>query len=78
MKKAFYFLIIALFLGCVKAKHYDKPAPLYVLDGIVVSTIDTISPASIASVNEMKDKKAIAKYGQKGKHGVIEIATKDE
>ena len=78
MKKAFYFLIIALFLACVKAKHYDKPAPLYVLDGVVVSTIDTISPASIASVNEMKDKKAIAKYGQKGKHGVIEIATKDE
>ena len=78
MKKAFYFLIIALFLGCVKAKHYDKPAPLYVLDGIVVSTIDTISPASIASISVIKDEKAIAKYGQKGKHGVIEITTKDE
>ena len=77
-EKTFCFLIIALFLSCVKTTHYDKPAPLYVLDGVVVSTIDTISPASIASVNEMKDKKAIAKYGQKGKHGVIEIATKDE
>ena len=77
-KKAFYFLIIALFLACVKAKHYDKPAPLYVLDGVVVSTIDTISPASIASISVIKDEKAIAKYGQKGKHGVIEITTKDE
>jgi hypothetical protein len=49
-----------------------------VLYGFVVSTIDTISPASIASVNVIKDEKAISKYGQKGKHGVIEIATKDE
>ena len=77
-EKSILILIIALFLACVKTKYYDKPAPLYVLDGVVVSTIDTISPASIASVNVMKDKKAIAKYGQKGKHGVIEIATKDE
>lgn len=78
MKKAFCFLIIALFLSFVKTTHYDKPAPLYVLDCVVVSTIDTISPASIASISVIKDEKAIAKYGQKGKHGVIEITTKDE
>ena len=77
-EKSILILIIALFLACVKIKYYNKPAPLYVLDGIVVSTIDTISPASKASVNVMKDEKAIAKYGQKGKHGVIEITTKDE
>ena len=78
MKKALCFLIIALFLSCVKATQYDKPAPLYVLDGVVVSTIDSVLPASIASINVIKDEKAIAKYGQKGIHGVIEIITKDE
>jgi len=78
MKKALCFLIIALCLSCVKTKHYDKPASLYVLDGVVVSTIDTLSSALIASVNVIKGEKAIAKYGQIGKHGVIEILTKHE
>jgi TonB-dependent SusC/RagA subfamily outer membrane receptor len=77
-EKSILILIIALFLACVKTKYYDKLAPLYVLDGIVVSIINTISPASIASISVIKDEKAIAKYGQKGKHGVIEITTKDE
>ena len=31
----------------------------------MVSTIDTISPASIASISVIKDEKAIAKYGKK-------------
>lgn len=78
MKKALCFLIIALFFSCVKTKHYDKHAPLYLLDGVVVSTLNTLSSDLIASVNVIKDEKAIAKYGQKGKHGVIEILTKHE
>ena len=78
MKKAICFLIIALFLSCVKTKHYDKPNPLYVLDGVVVNTLNTLSSALIASVNVIKYEKAIAKYEQKGKHGVIKILTKRE
>lgn len=54
------------------------PAPLYVLDGVVVNRIDTLSPSSIAEINVLKDQKAIEKYGQKGKQGVIEIITKKE
>mgnify|MGYP000367727089 CR=1 FL=1 len=48
------------------------------LDGVVASTLNTLSSALIASVNVIKDEKAIAKYVQKGKHGVIEILTKHE
>ncbi|CAI8309542.1 MAG: Uncharacterised protein [Formosa sp. Hel3_A1_48] len=55
-----------------------NPAPLYVLDGVVVNRIDTLSPSSIAEINVLKDQKAIEKYGQKGKQGVIEIITKKE
>lgn len=55
-----------------------NPAPLYVLDGAVVNRIDTLSPSSIAEINVLKDQKAIEKYGQKGKQGVIEIITKKE
>ena len=55
-----------------------NPAPLYVLDGVVVNRIDTLSPSSIAEINVLRDQKAIEKYGQKGKQGVIEIITKKE
>lgn len=55
-----------------------NPAPLYVLNGVVVNRIDTLSPSSIAEINVLKDQKAIEKYGQKGKQGVIEIITKKE
>lgn len=55
-----------------------NPAPLYVLDGVVVNRIDTLSPSSIAEINVLKGQKAIEKYGQKGKQGVIEIITKKE
>lgn len=55
-----------------------NPAPLYVLDGVVVNRIDTLSPSSIAEINVLKDQKAIEKYGQKGKQGVIEIIIKKE
>ncbi|MDA8571915.1 hypothetical protein N9K85_01240 [Flavobacteriaceae bacterium] len=55
-----------------------NPAPLYVLDGVVVNRIDTLSPSSIAEINVLKDQKTIEKYGQKGKQGVIEIITKKE
>jgi hypothetical protein len=44
-----------------------------VLDGVVVSDIDSVSPSSIEKIYVLKDQKAIKKYGQKGKYGVIEI-----
>jgi hypothetical protein len=51
----------------------NQPNPLFVLDGVVVSDIDSVSPSSIEKIYVLKDQKAIKKYGQKGKYGVIEI-----
>lgn len=53
-----------------------NPVPLYVVDGVVVSSIDSLSPSSIAEMYVLKEQKAIDKYGHKGEHGVIEIITK--
>lgn len=52
-------------------------AKLY-LDGkeILQSELEQIKPTDIASVNVLKGETAIKKYGDKGKHGVIEITTK--
>ena len=49
--------------------------PLYILDGREVSKteLDKIDPSAIASINVLKDKSAINKYGKKGVNGVIEI-----
>lgn len=89
MKKVIRFLIFAIFLSCGDTKNPSeikvylnsfnrKPAPLFVLDGILVSTIDSVSPSSIVNIYVLKEQKAIDKYGQKGKNGVIEIFTKNE
>ena len=59
----------------------DRPgvdAPLYIVDGQEVSDISGISPATIESISILKNKSAIAAYGEKGKNGVIVIITKNE
>ena len=53
-----------------------NPAPLLVLDGVIISSFDTIAPSSIAEIYVLKGEKATDKYGQKGKHGVIEVISK--
>jgi len=54
-----------------------KAKPLYYVDGKEFNgTLDKLDPTMIQSVNVLKDKPAIAKYGEKGKNGVIEIITK--
>ena len=55
-----------------------KIQPLYVLDGkeIDKKILETIKPEDIESINVLKDKSAIDKYGEKGKNGVIEIFLK--
>jgi TonB family protein len=57
----------------------DGPAPLVVLDGVISDLeANSVPPESIASINVLKDESAIAKYGEKGKNGVIEITTKEK
>jgi outer membrane receptor protein involved in Fe transport len=53
-----------------------NPAPLYILDGVITSTLDSITPSSIAEIYILKGEKATDKYGQKAKHGVVEVITK--
>lgn len=48
---------------------------LYVVDGVITSSIDWISPCDIKSINVMKDGMA-AIYGSQGSNGVIIIETK--
>jgi TonB family protein len=53
-----------------------KP-PLLVIDGkISIMKIEEMDPNSIESINVLKDKTALDKYGDKGKNGVLEITTK--
>jgi len=51
--------------------------PLIIVNGTESGqSLNNIDPATIESVNVLKDKEAIKKYGEKGKNGVIEIITK--
>ena len=57
----------------------DKGAgttPLYIVDGVPVSSIDNIAPEEIASMDVLKDGSAAAIYGTRGTNGVILITTK--
>ena len=51
---------------------------LIVIDGVINENkgIESINPNDIASVNVLKNESATAKYGEKGKDGVIEVTTK--
>ncbi|TYR38255.1 TonB-dependent receptor plug domain-containing protein [Sphingobacterium phlebotomi] len=53
--------------------------PLFVIDGVAQpedTTIDKLNPDQIESIDVLKDESAVAKYGDKGKNGVIMITTK--
>ena len=52
--------------------------PLYVVDGKIVdkTIVETIDPKDIDSINILKDKTAVEKYGEQGKNGVVEIIMK--
>ncbi|OOG76238.1 alpha-2-macroglobulin family protein [Flavobacterium sp. A45] len=52
--------------------------PLYIVDGepMTFEQVQLIVPADIISIDILKDGKATASYGEKGKNGVIIITTK--
>ena len=85
MKKLLLFFALFIFACSDEAVLQDNttlnsfnrnPAPLYVLDGVITSTLDSITPSSIAEIYVLKGEKATDKYGLKGKHGVVEVITK--
>ncbi len=51
-------------------------APLYIVDGVPVATINNISSFDIASVDVLKDASAAAIYGSRAANGVVLITTK--
>ncbi len=57
----------------------DGEIPLYILDGkeITKRQMEELDQDTIKSVNVWKGEKAIQKYGEKGKQGVVEITTKE-
>lgn len=50
--------------------------PLYIVDGVQVDDISNISPASIASMDILKDASAAAIYGSRAANGVVLVTTK--
>ena len=56
----------------------DKNAPLYVLEGKVISKseLDKINPDAIESISVLKGESAVKAYGKAGKNGVIQITLK--
>lgn len=54
----------------------NSNSPLYVVDGVPLSNINTINPNDIESVNVLKDPSTTAIYGVRGANGVVLIKTK--
>ena len=80
-----YELIIGRFAGVVvenreviirgRNSFYGPTEALYVVDGVVVNSIDWITPCEVRSINILKDGSAAA-YGSRGANGVVIIDTK--
>ncbi|MRT92756.1 M56 family metallopeptidase [Ancylomarina sp. 16SWW S1-10-2] len=63
----------------VSSKGNTKNPPLYIVDGVEFNgdkSMKDIDPNDIETMNVLKGKSAIEKYGAKGKNGVIEITSK--
>jgi TonB-linked SusC/RagA family outer membrane protein len=54
----------------------NDSAPIYVVDGLIVSDISFLSPNDIESTEILKDASSTAIYGSRGANGVILISTK--
>ena len=66
----------------ISMKGNDSERPLFVIDGVKMANQDEtnalkfIDPNDIESITVLKDQSATKKYGEEGKHGVVEITTK--
>lgn len=59
-----------------QASINNSNGPLYVVDGMVVSSIDFLNPEDIERVDVLKDASSTAIYGSRASEGVILITTK--
>jgi TonB family protein len=58
----------------IKSIDWKNP-PLVLLDGLTIekAEMDAINPNDIVSIDVLKDKSAISKYGEQAKNGIIQI-----
>ncbi|PJJ07662.1 TonB-linked SusC/RagA family outer membrane protein [Flavobacterium sp. 1] len=54
----------------------NNNSPLYVVDGVIVGNLTSISPNDIESVSVLKDASTAALYGSRGSNGVVIVTTK--
>ena len=54
----------------------NDAAPLYVVDGMMVSDINFLNPNDVETMTVLKDASATAIYGSRGSNGVVIISTK--
>lgn len=59
-----------------QASINKQASPLYVVDGMVVSSIDFLNPEDIERIDVLKDASSTAIYGSRASAGVIMITTK--
>src|SRR5574344_129213 len=50
--------------------------PLYVVDGVPMSSISSLNPSDIQSIEVLKDAASAAIYGSRGSNGVVIVTTK--
>lgn len=55
---------------------YDTNSPLFVVDGMFVSSINDIAPEDIEQIDVLKDASSTAIYGSRGANGVVIVTTK--
>lgn len=54
----------------------NNSTPLYIVDGMYMSSIDQINPSDIQSIDVLKDASSSAIYGSRAANGVVIITTK--
>ena len=55
----------------------NNASPLFIVDGMYMSSIDNINPNDIASIDVLKDASSAAIYGSRAANGVIIVTTKE-
>jgi TonB-linked SusC/RagA family outer membrane protein len=53
-----------------------ETTPLYIVDGVPVSTLQSVNPGDIESIDVLKDAASASIYGARGSNGVVLVTTK--
>lgn len=54
----------------------NNSAPLYIVDGMYMTSIDHVNPSDIESIDVLKDASSAAIYGSRAANGVVIVTTK--